>query len=287
MKKLSKILTIFISLILLSANSFAILNETNNTNQIQNENNKIISNYKTVKAEFDKNKEAYTNGKKEWNSIKGEFRKSIANGKMPNEEIILKGKKFLDLTINKMVSNLNLISEKIKESKSENKEEAIKNIDKQIDYLENSLRNQIQNAKTKEDFLLIAKDVKSAWNENKNIIKTEIGIFAYYKSNSIIFKLEKAINKTEERLQIAKQNGKDVEKFEIKLNQIKEKISLAKSELELGKTKFIEARNSQEIDALLIVAKQKMIKSKSYLKESYLEIKSLIGGRKWLKKIYY
>lgn len=237
---------------------------------------KSTEEYAKVKVRHNELIDDWNKAKDSLNTIKDK-RATSMNPKITisSNDSIEKYREFLQLTIDRVVNRLQILSywvEKVIEDE-ERKAEILKLIKEDIAEIE-GLRKNIEEAKTIEELRGISKEIKEKWKETHFHIKRIVNDILSNRLGNMIERLDKVSDKLHEKIDALDQSNDIVEEMQKLLDQFDEHIKLAKEEFELyRKALTAPASNAAEN---VEEAREHLKNIHKHLKEAHSTLKDIV-----------
>ena len=229
--------------------------------QVQEQYLKSVNIYKNARIEFLEAKENYQNLKTpEAKSLLGEKSKVILN------DAALSMIKQLE-TLRSKAKNIQTVSEGEKTA-------VLTEIDKSIDWLKQK-QPLIENA-TPEQIKEQSKVIRNYLINNKVVVKRATGLAMAGRINFVIAKAENFAEKAGVKINELKSAGKDVSQLEILLDDINQKIALAKGKYESAKWKFESISSESDFNKIFNEGHQFIKDTNEYIRQAHGQLIQLV-----------
>ena len=229
--------------------------------QVQEQDLKSVNIYKNARIEFLEAKENYQNLKTpEAKSLLGEKSKVILN------DAALSMIKQLE-TLRSKAKNIQTVSEGEKTA-------VLTEIDKSIDWLKQK-QPLIENA-TPEQIKEQSKVIRNYLINNKVVVKRATGLAMAGRINFVIAKAENFAEKAGVKINELKSAGKDVSQLEILLDDINQKIALAKGKYESAKWKFESISSESDFNKIFNEGHQFIKDTNEYIRQAHGQLIQLV-----------
>lgn len=237
--------------------------------------------YRQVREEYLKSVDIYKNARRELL----EARENYQNLKTPETKSLLekKNKAILNNAASAMIKQLEALRSKAEniQTVSENEKTAVlTELDKGIDWLKQK-QPQIENA-TPEQIKEQSKVIRNYLINNRAIVKRATGLAMAGRINLVIAKAENFSEKASDKINELKSAGKDVSQLEILLNDINQKIILAKEKHESAKEKFESISSESDFNKTFNEGHQFIKDANQYIRQVHGQLIQLV---KEMKKI--
>ena len=229
--------------------------------QVQEQYLKSVNIYKNARIEFLEAKENYQNLKTpEAKSLLGEKSKVILN------DAALSMIKQLE-TLRSKAKNIQTVSEGEKTA-------VLTELDKGINWLKQK-QPLIENA-TPEQIKEQSKVIRNYLINNKVVVKRATGLAMAGRINFVIAKAENFAEKAGVKINELKSAGKDVSQLEILLDDINQKIALAKGKYESAKWKFESISSESDFNKIFNEGHQFIKDTNEYIRQAHGQLIQLV-----------
>src|SRR3989344_1050915 len=229
--------------------------------QVQEQYLKSVNIYKNARIEFLEAKENYQNLKTpEAKSLLGEKSKVILNDAA--------------LSMIKQLETLRSKAKNIKTVSEGEKTAVLTEIDKSIDWLKQK-QPLIENA-TPEQIKEQSKVIRNYLINNKVVVKRATGLAMAGRINFVIAKAENFAEKAGVKINELKSAGKDVSQLEILLDDINQKIALAKGKYESAKWKFESISSESDFNKIFNEGHQFIKDTNEYIRQAHGQLIQLV-----------
>lgn len=253
--------------------------------------NEIRERYQNIRNAYINARNAYITARNDWIAARNTYRQ--LRGKEHLENAKAKARNFLTAVCNRGIAYLNWIKIKIENwpnFSEEQKQAIIDEIESNIQALE-SKKEEVTNATTKQEFVVVANSILNKWKEVRVSVKRVTGRILIARVNYVINSAERLRDRIEGRIEILEESGKDVSELRNWLSDFSQKIELAKQKREQAKEKFLSIKTIKEADQFFIAANNFLKEANSYLRSAYHSLVKIVNEmrkKKWsvIKKGY-
>lgn len=232
--------------------------------------------YQKAHENFQKAKVNYDNAKSEWNTAKKAYLSAVNKTNKTNETALAveKGKAFLNRTVSRMLSHLDLLKSKVADMKvlsDSEKANITADFDASISAL-TSLQSEIPGVTTTAQLKNLSEKIKAEWNNARKGIARAVGLAEEERYQNAIAKAENASLKAEKVVNALKNRGADTAAVDALVSEYNSKVALAKASFASAKEKFL-AGDNEGAKAALKAGRDYLKEAQELLKDAAKKVK--------------
>jgi uncharacterized protein YoxC len=238
---------------------------------------KIVEEYNQLKKEHNTVKEQWKKARSKYVGAKQSYKKF---GQLTIDEQNDKfgiAQDFLLKTLDRMDGHLRLLqkwAERVIEDE-ELQNEVIIELEEYSTQI-NIFKDEVESTENIKELRKVGKEIKNYWKSTREKLKRIVGIILSERTNNVIKRAERLSGKLHEKIDALDQNNKEVSEMQDLLNDLDEKIKLAKEDYEKAKELYQQIQSLQDADQLFKQIKEYLEHAHKYLKESHKKLRELV-----------
>jgi hypothetical protein len=233
-----------------------------------------VQNYLLIKEKYQNAVQSYEASRQRFMELKGN--KSFMNiNETP--ELMNRTKDFLYNSIDRGIKNIETVEVWINKTNlgEDTKATLTRNLDGHIANLED-IRNDIIDITIRYEAVETAREIRSEWRDARIDIKKAVGQVLGQRTNFVINKLEELSKKLELKIPDIKENGQDVEKLQVLLDEFNRNLDLAKEKSDAANEKFNAIYDLNTAENYFKDGRALLGESHQYLKEAQKTLAELV-----------
>lgn len=243
---------------------------------------RVMAKYQAAREQYLKEVNWYKSARQQFLSARAKYRKfKNVENKAAYEE---QARAFLERTVEVLIKRLESLKTWVSNRgalSDEDKAAIVAEIEEDIRWLTEK-KGEISSA-SGEQIKEKAQEVRQYWRRHRAKVKKVIGQIWGARLNWAIARFEDASEKTAAKIEELKEAGVDTTELEAWLNDMNEKIDLAKEKYEAAKAKYEAISSAEEANQLFNEAHQFIKEARDYLRQAHQKLREIIRKMKTIK----